>query len=332
MKLIEIQCPVFREGEALQQFHAHLCAAVEPLRKRYAFLFTYIMDPSEDATEAVLQRMSSQHSDLRVLVMSRRFGHQAALLAGIDVCKADALIMLDSDGQHPPEMIETLVSHWESGAQVVQTLRKDGAETGFLKRKTSAWFYRILSRIGSIDLQPGAADYRLLDRAVVDTIRNDFSERNIFLRGIIAWVGYKTSFVEFVPMKRMSGASNYRASVLFNFAIQGISSFSKFPLRLCTVIGLLVSVMSVLSAIVMLIDYFLGSRATPGWATLMAFVSFLGGMQIFFMGVFGEYLGQVFDEVKSRPRYLVARSYGDFTRSIRDDSIMKSADSVETKS
>lgn len=309
MRQIDILCPVFREEEALLGFHARLRSALQCLGDRYAFRFIYVMDPSPDRTEAVLRDMVLADRDVTVLVMSRRFGHQAALLAGIDAAQGDALVMLDSDGQHPPEMIPTLVERWEAGSQIVQTLRKDGPETGWLKRSTSAWFYRVLSRIGSIELRGGAADYRLLDRSVVEVIRNDFGERNIFLRGIIAWVGYETSFVEFEPLKRMSGTSNYRTSILFNFAIQGISSFSKFPLRLCTVTGMVVAVLSIFAAFLMVVDYFAGTQVVPGWATLLAFVAFLGGVQLFFMGMFGEYLGQVFDEVKGRPRYLVARRY-----------------------
>lgn len=309
MKCIDVLCPVFREEEALLGFHERLRAALVPLRERFGFRFLYVMDPFPDSTERVLRDLASRDMEVEVLVMSRRFGHQSALLAGIDSSKADALIMLDSDGQHPPELIPVLVERWEAGAQIVQTLRKDGDETGWLKRTTSAWFYRILSRIGSIELKGGAADYRLLDRSVVQVIREDFAERNIFLRGIIAWVGYNTAFVEFDPMKRMSGASNYRTSILVNFAIQGISSFSKFPLRLCTVTGMIVAVLSVLAAFIMVVDYYAGTQVVPGWATLLAFVAFFGGVQLFFMGVFGEYLGQVFDEVKGRPRYLVMRRY-----------------------
>jgi len=309
MKRLDVLCPVFREEEALLEFHARLRSAIEGLRQRFTFRFIYVMDPSPDRTEAVLCQLAATDPDVHVLVMSRRFGHQAALLAGIDQSTGDALVMLDSDGQHPPELIPELVGHWEAGSQIVQTLRLDGAETGWLKRKTSEWFYRLLSRIGSIELKSGAADYRLLDRSVVDVIREDFAERNIFLRGIIAWVGYNTAFVEFEPLQRMSGTSNYRPSILINFAIQGISSFSKFPLRLCTVIGMIVAVLSVLAALLMVVDYLAGTEFVPGWATLLAFVAFLGGLQLFFMGVFGEYLGQVFDEVKGRPRYLVARLY-----------------------
>ncbi|MBN7138019.1 hypothetical protein A7A76_02835 [Lysobacter enzymogenes] len=306
MKSLQILCPVFREEEVILEFHARLRAAVAALGERYRVSFVYAMDPSPDRTEAILLALAQRDPDVRVLVMSRRFGHQAALIAGIDSCQADALIMLDSDGQHPPELIPQLVEQWENGAQIVQAMRQDGAETGFLKRTTSAMFYRVISRIGSIQLNPGAADYRLLDRAVVRVIRDEVQERNIFLRGIVAWVGYRIAFVEFEPLARMKGASKYRPSVLINFAIQGISSFSKTPLRLCTITGLIVAALSVLAGAAQVVGYFFGHGVdAAGWASLMTFVSFLGGLQLFFMGIFGEYLGQIFDEVKRRPRYLI---------------------------
>lgn len=306
MKTLQILCPVFKEEEVILEFHARLRAAVAALGERYRVSFVYAMDPSPDRTEAILLELAERDPDVRVLVMSRRFGHQAALMAGIDASDADALIMLDSDGQHPPELIPSLVEAWEGGSQIVQTMRRDGEETGFLKRTTSAMFYRLISRIGSIELQAGAADYRLLDRAVVQVIRERLPESNIFLRGIVAWVGYRISFIEFEPLRRLKGASKYRPSILVNFAIQGISSFSKTPLRFCTMTGLAVAVLSMLAAATQMIAYFLfGHSDVQGWASLMTFVSLLGGVQLFFMGILGEYLGQVFDEVKRRPRYLI---------------------------
>lgn len=306
MKSLQILCPVFREEEVILEFHRRLREAVAPLHGAYALSFVYAVDPASDGTEAILLDLAARESEVRVLVMSRRFGHQAALIAGIDVCDADVLVMLDSDGQHPPELIPRLLAEWEAGAQIVQTIRRDGAETGFLKRTTSAMFYRIISRIGSIDLRAGSADYRLLDREVVEVIRDRLPERNMFLRGVVAWVGFRISFLEFEPAQRLLGASKYRASILFNFAVQGISSFSKTPLRLCTVTGMLVASLSIAAGLGLVLAYVFGHGDVAGWASLMTFVSFLGGLQLFFMGIFGEYLGQIFDEVKARPRYLVA--------------------------
>lgn len=310
MKHIQVMCPVFREEEGILAFHTKLTEATQSLQQRYVLTYLYVVDPAGDGTEEILARLAGCDPMVDVIVMSRRFGHQAALLAGIDSTQADALVMLDSDGQHPPELIESLVERWEAGAQIVQTIRRDGIETSFLKRSTSAWFYRVLSGIGSIELKSGAADYRLLDRRVVDIMREDLQERNAFLRGLVAWVGFNIAFVEFQPLRRAYGSSKYRASILFNFALQGISSFSKAPLRMCTVAGMAMSGISVLVGGALVLSYMFGQVDVPGWATLMTFMALLGGMQLFFIGIIGEYLGQVFDEVKQRPRYIVASRYG----------------------
>jgi len=167
----------------------------------------------------------------------------------------------------------------------------------------------VITAIGSIQLQSGAADFRLLDRRVVDVLRHEFPERNVFLRGLVAWVGYNVSYVRFSPRERLQGRSKYRPSVLFNFALQGISSFSKTPLRVCTMTGMAIAAISLILGGAQVIAYFLGHANVRGWASLMTLMSFLGGVQMFFMGIFGEYLGQIFDEVKRRPRYLVRQRY-----------------------
>lgn len=313
MKKIQILCPVYKE-EGILEFHEQLVAAVAPLKQRYSVSHLYVVDPSPDGTESLLAGLATGESEVEVVVMSRRFGHQAALVAGIDLCDADALVMLDSDGQHPPELIAEMVARWESGAEIVQALREDGDETGYWKRTTSAMFYRVIRAIGSVALQPGAADFRLLDLRVVDVLRHELRERNVFLRGLVAWVGYNVSFVRFSPRERTQGKSKYRPSTLFSFALQGISSFSKTPLRLCTVTGMAIAALSLLAGGAQVIAYFLGSHDVRGWASLMTLMSFLGGVQMFFMGIFGEYLGQIFDEVKRRPRYLVRQRYPERTR------------------
>jgi len=309
MKKIQILCPVYKEEEGIVDFHGSLVVALTPLRQRYDVAYLYAVDPANDRTEQLLAQLAESTSNVDVIVMSRRFGHQAALVAGIDLCEADALVMLDSDGQHPPEVIAEMVARWESGAEIVQGLREDGEETGRLKRTTSAMFYRVITAIGSIQLQSGAADFRLLDRRVVDVLRHEFPERNVFLRGLVAWVGYNVSYVRFSPRERLQGRSKYRPSVLFNFALQGISSFSKTPLRVCTMTGMAIAAISLILGGAQVIAYFLGHANVRGWASLMTLMSFLGGVQMFFMGIFGEYLGQIFDEVKRRPRYLVRQRY-----------------------
>lgn len=242
--------------------------------------------------------------------MSRRFGHQAALIAGIDESCGDALIMLDSDLQHPPELISTLLEHWENGADVVQTLRTDGEEIPRAKRATSRWFYDLLGKVSAIDLKPGAADYRLISRKVVTKFQTDIREQNPFLRGLITWVGFNITYVPFTTVKRFGGQSNYSVSRLFAFALNGVTSFSKLPLRLCISAGLAMAFFSILLGIANIGFYLFGDSSVPGWASLFALVAFTSGVNLFFLGVLGEYVGHIFDEVKGRPRYLISHSYG----------------------
>ena len=215
--------------------------------------------------------------------------------------------MLDSDLQHPPELIPELVAHWENGADIVQTVREDGVEIPLLKRVTSRWFYHVLLKVGNVDLPVGGTDYRLISRRVAGLFRSQLREQNPFLRGLVGWVGFKCVRVPFTPAARLRGHSNYSVSALINFALNGICSFSKTPLRICTTSGLVVAALSIVGGVVQVFVYLLSKAEVPGWPTLVLFMTFVAGIQMFFLGVLGEYLGLIFDEVKSRPRYLVDR-------------------------
>ena len=248
-----------------------------------------------------------------MLVLSRRFGHQAALIAGMDRCDADALITLDSDLQHPPELIPSLLKHFESGADIVQTVRRDVANRAAFERLTSGWFYALMRRVGAVDLRSGAADYRLLSRRVVDVFRARVREQNQFVRGLVRWVGYRSEFVEFDCRPREAGRSKYGVAQLIVFAIQGICSFSKAPLRLAVLLGAGIAALGFLYGAFVVVTYFVGPMIVPGWTSLLALVALLGGFQLIFLGVIGEYIGLIFDEVKHRPLYLVDRVYGDIS-------------------
>ncbi len=310
MKSLSIVCPVYREEQVIRLFHAALRAAVAVLTPRYRISICYVMDPSPDGTEAILRDIAAAEPDVTVLVMSRRFGHQAALVAGIDHALGDAIVMLDSDMQHPPDLIPTLVAKWEEGADVVQTIRLDDDRVPLFKRITSRWFYRTLMRVGSIELPAGAADYRLVSRRVAQVFRDRLGEHNPFLRGLFTWVGFTAAFVPFRPAERIAGRSKYGFSNLMAFALNGICSFSKTPLRICTILGLVLSVLSVVFVFVQIAVYFAGADLVPGWATLLGAVGIIGGIQLLFLGVIGEYIGIIFDEVKRRPRYLLSAEIG----------------------
>lgn len=310
MSSIDIISPVFREEATIAAFHAALLDTVARLPDLYTVRFIYVIDPSADRSETILADLAANDPRITVVVMSRRFGHQAALIAGIDRSAADAVIMLDSDLQHPPELILTMVERWRAGADIVQTLRQDGAETAYRKRLTSRWFYQLLGQISDVELHPGAADYRLMSRNVAQLFRDDMREHNPFLRGLVSWIGFTVSYLPYEPAKRFAGRSNYSLGHLLTFALNGFCSFSKLPLRLCAVTGLLVSVLSLIGGGVYTLLYFLGDEKVPGWASIFVLASVAVGLNMLFLGIIGEYVGLIFDEVKNRPRYIVHRTYG----------------------
>lgn len=308
-KTIDIVCPVYAEGAGIAAFHDRLSKVMTGLEDRYLCKVIYVVDPAGDETEAALEALTKRDSRVEVIVMSRRFGHQMALVGGMDASSGDAVVMLDSDLQHPPELIPELVGHWEAGGDVVQTIRQDGQEIAPWKRITSRWFYKTFMSVGSIELKSGAADYRLLSRKVVDVFKLEMREHSPFLRGLVSWVGFNVRYVPFKPDVRASGTTKYRLSTLVEFAINGVTSFSKMPLRMCIGFGMTVALFSILFGVFSVFSSLFGSRTVLGWPTLISTMTFLGGVQLIFLGVLGEYIAVIFDEVKDRPRYLVARRF-----------------------
>ena len=309
-RLLSIVCPAYREAETIATFHAALIAALASLRPKYRIEIIYVVDPSSDDTEEMLASIADENEEVGVLVMSRRFGHQAALVAGIEQSRGVAVVMLDSDMQHPPELIPELVRRFENGAEIVQTLRQEDLELSWFKRTTSRWFYQALMRIGSIELPAGAADYRLISARIAQLIRHELPEREPFLRGLFVWVGFNVCYVSYSPAKRLGGRSKYSLGKLLSFALNGIFSFSKVPLRLCIIAGIAIALISVGFTAVYIVMYAFGTTAVPGWASLFGAIGIIGGIQLLFLGVIGEYLSIVFDEVKRRPRYVIARRIG----------------------
>jgi len=318
MQTIDIICPVFEEEETIGLFHTKLASIADELSSRYSCCIFYVVDPSRDRTEAILRDICNSDSRVELLVMSRRFGHQLALIAGMDHSRGDAIVMLDCDLQHPPELITQLVKIWQDGADVVQCVRQDRSGQSLFERFLSRSFYKLFLRLGEVELPVGAADYRLLSRRVVDVLRAQVREHNPFLRGLVSWIGFKIVYVPFTPVARERGRSKYSTSALINFALNGIFSFSKVPLRFCIGAGCILATLSILSAVIQIAIYFLGHFDVPGWASLLATVSLIGGIQLFFLGVVGEYVGLIFDEVKNRPRYLLDRHYQSGRVMLRD--------------
>ena len=301
-KLISVAVPVYNEQENIDALYHEVVRCLEPLP--YRFELIYIDDGSKDATPLILDRLSQQDSRVRALILARNYGFQTALTCGMENAEGDAVITMDGDLQHPPALLPTLIARWEAGAEVVQTIRKDTEGVSWLKKLTSRGFYQLINAISKVHIVEGGSDFRLLDRKVVLGFRR-FGERAKFIRGIISSIGYKQEYLEFVAPPRRAGKSKFSLGKMLHFALDGITGYSKLPLRIAFYMGLLLGLASfVLLGHVLYIKLFT-EDAVPGWATTSASIVLLGGLQMVGLGIVGEYVGRIFEEVKQRPLYLI---------------------------
>jgi dolichol-phosphate mannosyltransferase len=300
---IEIIVPVYNEEAGLASFHERLASVVD--RLPYAFSVCYVDDGSRDRSADVLERIQEADRRVRVIHLSRNFGHQAALTAGLDQADTDAVITIDADGQHPPELIGHMVELFLAGFDVVLTQRGDGRGTPLLKRVTSRGFYRLLNLIGDTKLAPNAADFRLLSREVVDALRQ-MPEYHRFLRGMIAWAGYPTAIVPFEAGQRLAGRSKYSMRKMLRLAMDAVFSFSLVPLYVGVLLGVLFLALAVAEVVYVGSMWLSGGQdqLVPGWSSLMFMLLIVGGTVSTILGIMGIYLGYIFQEVKRRPAYL----------------------------
>ena len=301
-KLLSVVVPVFNEQENIDVLYREVVHYLEPLP--YQFELVFIDDGSKDATPLVLDRLTQEDSRVRALVLARNFGFQTALTCGMDNADGDAIITMDGDLQHPPALLPELISRWEAGAEVVQTIRMDTAGVSFFKKMTSHFFYQLINAISKIKIVEGGSDFRLLDRKVVLSFRR-FGERAKFIRGIISSIGYRQEYIEFVAPPRHAGKSKFSIGKMLHFALDGITAYSRVPLRIAFYTGLLLGAGSFLLLGHVLFIKFFTEEAVPGWATTSASILLLGGLQLIGLGIIGEYVGRIFEEVKQRPLYLV---------------------------
>lgn len=304
---LSIVAAALDEADNLPRLHERLTAVLSALGEPYEIIL--VDDGSRDATPAVLAELAAADSHLRYLRLSRNFGQQAALSAGLERARGAAVITLDADLQHPPEQIVELVAQWRAGAQIVYTQRTDPPRVGWLKRVTSRGFYRLLNRLSATPVPLGAADFRLLDRPVVDALRA-MPERARFLRGLIAWAGYTTAVVPYTAGERAAGAPKYTLARMLRFALDGLTSFSSAPLKWAGGCGCLTALLGFLYGLSVVYDRFFTDRNVEGWTTLVVLLLFLGGLNLVFLGIVGEYLARIYDEVKQRPLYLVREAVG----------------------
>ncbi len=274
----------------------------------YNYSITFVDDGSTDNTLAVLKAKTQEDPNVFFIGLSRNFGHQNALKAGIDSVDdtADAVIMMDGDLQHPPELIPVMLEKWEEGNEVVFTIRKDNDQLPLFKRKTSGLFYNLLNKLSDMELEPGAADFRLIDKNVLHVFKR-FNENDLFLRGLSKWIGFKQVGIEYIPGNRFSGTTKYTIKKMVRFALQGITSFSTKPLYIAAYLGFGFSVLSLLYIPYIIYSYFF-DKPISGWSSLIATIAFFGGLQLMILGIIGLYLGKLFMQSKNRPHYIIRES------------------------
>ncbi|SNB46596.1 glycosyltransferase family 2 protein [Geobacter sp. DSM 9736] len=307
-KRISIVVPCHNEESNVGILLSRIMSTMSAIGLEYEVIF--VDDGSTDRTLHVLKGLQDAHRNVRVVELSRNFGHQAAICAGLDTAKGDAVIMMDADLQHPPEVIAQLVMKWKEGFEVVYTVRNDPAGTPFLKKITARLFYRLVNLLAKIDIPYNSADFRLLDRKAAYHLLS-LPEKTKFLRGLVNWIGFRRCGVTYEASLRNAGSTKYTFLKMLRFAIDGITSFSAFPLQLSTIMGMVVSLFSFAYAAYAIIMKLFSDYTIAGWASVLVSVLFLGGIQLMSLGIIGEYIDRIYTESKSRPMYIVRNIYGE---------------------
>ena len=306
---VDLVIPVFNEAGVVAQMHARIRAAIDSLP--YAFTFIYVDDGSSDATAEELSALAKSDQRVRVISLSRNFGHQAALTAGLDASRGDVVISLDADGQHPPEMIGQMLDLCAQGYDIVQGQRADDARLGRFKKWTSGGFYKILNAVSGTRVLPGAADFRAMSRRAVDALKS-MPEYHRFLRGMVSWIGFKTAILPYHQEARVGGTSKYSLGKMFRLAMDALFSFSLAPLYVGLSLGGILLLLAFAEMIYVLSFWVTGqtSNLAPGWSSLMFVILIIGGMLMVLLGFIGVYVGYIFQEVKRRPVYLIKEKTG----------------------
>ena len=299
---ISLVVPVFNEEEAIPIFYKTV-REFDGL-SAHAIEIIFINDGSSDATESIINALSISDPLVRPLSFTRNFGKEPALFAGLEHATGDAVIPIDVDLQDPIEVIPHLIEKWQAGADMVLAKRADRSTDGRMKRKTAEWFYKLHNRISNPKIEENVGDFRLMSREVVENIKA-LPERNLFMKGVLSWVGGKSDVVEYARSERVAGNSKFNGWKLWNLALEVITSFSTFPLRMWTYIGLVVAGISFVYGAYMIADTLIFGNAVRGYPSILVSILFLGGVQLIGIGVLGEYIGRIYVETKQRPRYVL---------------------------
>ncbi|MEX5768780.1 glycosyltransferase family 2 protein [Serratia ureilytica] len=301
---ISLVVPVFNEEEAIPLFYRSV-RQFKPFQ-HIDVEIVFVNDGSSDRTEEILSSLSNDDQNVKSINFSRNFGKEPALFAGLEAATGDAIIPIDVDLQDPIDVIPLLLNKWQDGADVVLAKRMDRQCDGRMKRKTAEWFYRVHNKISKPAIEENVGDFRLMTREVVESIKL-LPERNLFMKGILSWVGGNVEIVEYSRAERVAGTSKFNGWKLWNLAIEGITSFSTFPLRVWAYIGFFVAAISFMYGAWMIIDKVIWGNPVAGYPSIIVSILFLGGVQLIGIGVLGEYIGRIYIETKRRPRYIIKK-------------------------
>lgn len=304
--ILSVIVPVYNEEEVLNQFHSRLLNAVEPLGLKLEFI--YVNDGSSDGSIQILEALAKKDVRVKVILFSRNFGHQNAVTAGLDHCCGDANVIIDADLQDPPELIAEMVSKWKEGFQVVYAVRNIRKGETWFKKATASFFYRFLGSMSEVNIPADTGDFRLIDRVVVDSLKS-MPESNRFLRGMVAWTGFRSTGIYYDRDERYAGKTKYPIRKMIRFAFNGITSFSSTPLLYVFYMGLIITSFTFLGMLYVLYLRFFTDQTIQGWTSLILVSTFLGGIQLISTGIIGLYISRISDEVKKRPKYLIHETF-----------------------
>jgi polyisoprenyl-phosphate glycosyltransferase len=308
LKRLSLVVPVYNEEEGIRAFHERACAVMKTLPE-LDYEIIYVDDGCKDRTYPILEGFAAADGKVRVVKLSRNFGHQIAITAGLDHATGDAIVFIDADLQDPPEVILEMVARWREGFDVVYGQRRRRQGESAFKLATASVFYRMLRSLASIDIPPDVGDFRLVSARVAQELRA-LREKDRYIRGLVSWVGFRQTAVVYDRDERVAGVTKYPLRKMIKFALDGLTSFSTAPLRVATWMGYAASFLAFLYLFVVFVQVALG-MTVDGWASIMVVALFMGGVQLICLGILGEYIGRVFNEVKPRPIYIVEKVAGE---------------------
>ncbi|MGE7862943.1 glycosyltransferase family 2 protein [Bacillus mobilis] len=301
-KLISVVVPMYFEEEVAQECYNRLKSVM--LQNDINYEFVFVNDGSTDRTMEILSEIAANDYRTKIVNFARNFGHQIAVTAGIAAAKGDAIVIIDADLQDPPEVIPELIAKWEEGYEVVYAKRKQRKGETWFKLLTAKYFYKFLNYMSDIDIPKDTGDFRIIDRKVADVF-NQMTERNRFIRGMMSWVGFRQTYVEYERDERFAGETKYPLKKMIKFASDGIIAFSTKPLRIVMTLGLLSVLISIIVLLYTITVKIIGSGTQTGWASIMVAITFFSGIQLFGLGIVGQYIARIYDESKNRPIYIV---------------------------